>query len=222
MSQIFRSLILPVVTGLAVWSATVWWINSHPETDIYYEIRTRSIPARAEMKFDTFSEVTLWNPSRRVPATNIHLSMSLPTTSAPEIGHVATPEDPNRYTLKVSEPDSGSVGIAFRAARLAPGSEVTLPVWWRASATKEVHLDGAADQCVLAPGQRERTHSPGVWPALATVLAAALIFPLWFKLRIRDIARRTTLPQDTPGVRFVVEKDGSLRVVRDSPDGSSD
>jgi hypothetical protein len=147
--QIAIYLLLPVVTAVAGGVVTAWWIGNHPETEVHYLARTTSIPARAEMKFDTFSEVAVWNPSKRVRATSVHVTMDIPTATECEIGDLKTAEDSSTVDVGVLQKRVGYKTIEVRAARLAPGADVVLGIWWRSAGTRAVEVRGTADQCVL-------------------------------------------------------------------------
>lgn len=181
MRELAKFIIAPIVALLLGTVVTAWWINSHPETEVLYSVETTSIPARAEMKFDAFTRVTVRNPSCRVRATNVHLTVGLPAADAPEIGEIESPEDPATVNAVVGPPGSSPRMITLHADRLAPGSHILVPIWWRSTGSRQVLARGTADQCVLAPQDRADTSGLGGFPAtLAALTTSALLLALMF------------------------------------------
>jgi hypothetical protein len=128
------------------------WDRSHPETQVTYEIHTSRIPMPTTPGnvFDTFSEIVFRNPNRRVRATKLNLTVTVPTTEDVYTDAIETPEDPGSMELSELEAPVGTPCrvMRLRAERLAPRSYITLKIWY-SGAEGSLLVSGAADQAVL-------------------------------------------------------------------------
>jgi hypothetical protein len=175
---------LPLLTlvmggGLAAIVLKVW-DRLHPETRVRYRVRTSGIPlpTTPNLPFDTFSEITVRNPSRRVKATNVGIAILVPTDRPMQVGEVGTPEPTGSIVLSQAQRILGGsadyMRLELRADRLAPGSHITVPVWYLASG-HELRVEGTTDQAVLASAdETDSTSSVAsqAWPMLAGMVTA--------------------------------------------------
>jgi hypothetical protein len=116
------------------------------------------VPLAVGKEFNAVNLLSVWNPSRRVTATNLRLRIVLPTDRDAVIGDVSSFEWPAGASYEVSSPQGGNVVISMSVDRIAPSSKIEVPIWWYASDAKNrpisgaVTAEGTTDQCVLKQG----------------------------------------------------------------------
>lgn len=180
MRDFLKYLIAPILALVVGGLVVGWWVSNNPETEVYYDYNTQTIPANIGMTFDSFTEIRVWNPSKRVRAENIHLEIQIPTGSDPEVGQLQTPEPENTIHVGVAQKRPGFKTVTLTAERLAPGSGITGPLWWLSRGEQPLVVDGSCDQCVIvrrertSAGDMERTEL-ATFQGVLLVLAAAVV-----------------------------------------------
>ncbi len=104
MRDIWKYLGLPMLTLLVGGVGMAWWTDSHPKTQVFYDVQTNALLSDpSETKYDCVTRVSVWNPSHRVTSTDLSLRIRLPTTQRVRIGRVVTPEAPETIYVQGTE-----------------------------------------------------------------------------------------------------------------------
>jgi len=165
--------IIPIVTfilGSLLESVFRVWDRLTPEIRLYTTFDTKSIPSKSEIRYNTFSLIKLSNRSRRSKATNVHLTVTLPTFSAPAIGKLTTTEDLSSISITNPVPDQ----IELRAPRLAPRSTIEFPVWYDSLFPGEPSFQGSCDQTVIISEDRLKREQRKATRLMYLILACSL------------------------------------------------
>lgn len=202
--------ILPLLTfvlGGGVWHLVLkLWDRSHPETRVLYSVRTTRIPlpTTPNLPVDTFAEITFRNPNRRVKATNIGAAILVPTREPVQVGELKTPEPTATLGLSaeleaVLLENAEYARLNFTAERLAPGSHITIPIWYL-DRGGELMVQGTTDQAVLAKTDAYDSMPSVVdqaWVrALTVVLVIFMVYAsylTWFRIPAAKVTFNTPL-----------------------------
>ena len=193
------------------------WDRLHAETRAVYSVRATRIPlpTTPNLPVDTFAEVTVRNPSRRVRATNLAITILVPTSTKLQLGEISTPEGSGSFHLSAPKQalSNGTdyMQLELGAERLAPGSHMTVPIWYLAD-EGELVVRGTTDQAVLARTDEFDSTSSAASHSLAALLPAVIglaclgvIFAIGQAtqrpaLQLGSVGRSVVLPTSPPGV----------------------
>ncbi len=164
------------------------WDRFHPQTCVRYEVRLSSLPSHSDMAEDTFAEVVFWNPSRRVPATNLTAKINVRASGEVRVGTIRTEEDPGGICMDLEGSESRGYlnGPTYRLAarRLAPGAQISVPLWFKSlfGVGGEVTVQGTTSEAVIASSssqtRRERTAAIA-WLIFSAFAIALFATGLW-------------------------------------------
>ena len=184
------------------------WDRLTPETRLQWRAQTTSIPMREGMPYDTFTIVTLANPSRRSKATNLRLTITVRAKSTVEVGAPTTTDDPSTIHITSTPPnDDYTVHIQLHAERLAPRSTIELPMWYSTlSHVTRVSVQGACDQATITPENEARR--PDFTSALfytALAFLAVTFLAMSAYLYVTSRARSAATAKLTSEMRWLTE-----------------
>jgi len=227
MKALLPSIISTVIALLLGGSGMYWYDRYHPETTVYSDVDTTSIPLRDSSRHQAQTSITLRNASARKPATALGLAIRIRTGSLVQVGEIATPELSEDVDVDVVQPkgvyyeqaresqeaqslsESGNdepeakqtipeaaewsyATIHVRAPRLAPRSEMVIPIWWESGPgpprPEDVEVQGTADQCVITAADVPRNPWNLISLIMMVVCILALIV-LW-GFTTRDLSAR--------------------------------
>src|SRR5574340_45911 len=99
----WRKLKLAGVVAVLIAPTIQWWVASRPEATVFYSEKTRSIPTGRDPDTQSFTEITLWNSSRRTPAKDLSVSIALEFAAGlARVGSIETQEPESSYDWKVT------------------------------------------------------------------------------------------------------------------------